>query len=244
MEQTMTTVKYQKLETDKIMISQHILEVRHEASGTFLDVRGFVADYIKNNGHFPHWKIDANIVNFRDEAERANRQGAFIGYNRAGYFVNNPDTRNYFVDKASSFWKALIKNGHYTLPKVTRFGCRTLVFIPTNIGFEKLNDIIFTTFYTEKARSFIKGKQTDLQFFFDLIEEEFNVNMSGGPFHEKEALNHMPFESEHFEKCGLFLNLDYYKNSDFDNSSVPQLLNKAIQLSWNKIENIANSLEI
>lgn len=32
---------------DKVIVSEHILEVRHQAIGRFLDIRGFVADHIK-----------------------------------------------------------------------------------------------------------------------------------------------------------------------------------------------------
>ncbi len=241
---TMTKQRNKNMKKDKVMLAQHVLEIRHEASGTFLDVRGFVADYIKKSGHFLHWKIDSNIVSFRDGPDKVKRDGAFAGYKSAGYFVNNPETRNYFVDKASSYWKALIQNGHYELPKATRFGCRTLVFIPTNITFEKLNEIIFNAFYTGKAQAFIGGKETDLQFIFHLTEEQFQVRLSGGPLHEKEAVNLMNFESSHFEKCGMFLDIDYYKTKDIGQTSVTKLLNKAIELSWKKIEKIANSLEL
>lgn len=236
--------KSKKMSKDKVMLAQHILEVRHEASGSFLDVRGFVADYIKSSGKFLHWNIDANKVDFRDEPEKAKKDGAFAGYKNAGFFVYNPSTRNYFVDKASSYWKVLIKNGHYEIPKITRFGCRTLVFIPADITFKKLNKVVFNTFYTDKARFFIGGEQKDLQFIFDLIEEQFQVKLSGGPLHERAASNLMSFESEHFEKCGLFLDIDYYTTEDISHSSVPKLLNKAIELSWEKIEMIANSLEL
>ena len=81
-----------KKEKDKIMLAEHILEVRHEASGTFLDVRGYVADYIRGKNIFPHWKIDTNIINFRDIANGINKEGAFVGYKSAGYIVYNPDT--------------------------------------------------------------------------------------------------------------------------------------------------------
>ena len=240
----MTKQRNKKMKPEKIMLAQHVLEVRHEASGTFLDVRGIVADYIKKSGHFLHWQIDSNIVNFRDKADKVKMDGAFAGYKSAGYFVNDAETRNYFVDKASSYWKTLINNGHYELPEITRFGCRTRVFVPTNITFEEINNVVFNAFYTDKARAFIGGKETDLQFIFNLKEEQFYVKLSGGPIKEKEALNYMSFESKHFEKCGLFLDIDYYKNKDISHNSISKLLSEAIQLSWDKIENIANSLEI
>lgn len=40
----------------KMILSEHVPEVRHVASGSFLDVRGFVADYIREKGIFSHWK--------------------------------------------------------------------------------------------------------------------------------------------------------------------------------------------
>jgi hypothetical protein len=233
-----------KASRDKVMIAQHGLEIRHEPSGSFLDVRGYVADYIRNNGYFPHWKIESNVVTFRDMPDKVKLDGAFAGYKSAGYLVYNPETRNYFVDKASSFWKALLNNSHYKIPKVTRFGCRTLIFVPTEMSFEKMNNLIFEAFFSEKVHSFIGGKETDLQFIINFNEGKFEVRLSGGPLHEKEAANYMNFESDYFNKCGLFLDVDYYKTKSIDHSLITKLLHEAVQLSWQKIETIANSLEI
>jgi hypothetical protein len=231
-----------KTPRDKVMIAQHVLEVRHEPSGSFLDVRGYVADYIRNGGHFPHWKIESNAVTFRDMPDKIKLDGAFAGYKSAGYLVYNPETRNYFVDKASSFWKALLNNSHYKVPKITRFGCRTLVFVPTKMSFEKINSLVFKAVFTEKIQSFIGGKETDLHFIIEFNEDQFQVRLSGGPLHEKEAPNYMNFESDYFNECGLFLDVDYYKTKGIDHSSITKLLREAVQLSWQKIETIANSL--
>lgn len=238
----MTKQNKLELARDKVMVAQHALEIRYEPSGSFLDVRGYVADYIRNNGHFPHWQIDSNVVNFRDMPDRIKQDGAFAGYKSAGYLVNNPATRNYFVDKASAFWKVLLRNEHYKVPKATRFGCRTLVFVPTNLSFEALNKVIFETFFTEKFRTFMGQKETDLQFIVNLNEGEFQARISGGPLKEKEALNRMNFESDQFEKCGLFLDIDYFKTQGLDDSLITKLLHEAVELSWGKIERTANSL--
>jgi hypothetical protein len=122
-----------KPDKNEIMIAQHIFEVRYAASGTFLDVRGNIADYIRAEGFFPHWKIDANVINFRDEAGTIKSDGAFVGYKSAGYVGLNPQTRNYFSDRASSFWKLLIKNSHYKIPQPVRFGARTTLFVPSEL---------------------------------------------------------------------------------------------------------------
>jgi hypothetical protein len=128
-----------KHDRDKVMLTEHVLEVRHVASGTFLDIRGFIADYIRNANFLNHWKIDTNVVNFRDTNDEIKNEGAFVGYKSAGYVVLNPQTRNFFVDRASAFWKLLIKNQHYIVPEPIRFGSRTKIFVPADKSFDEIN---------------------------------------------------------------------------------------------------------
>lgn len=233
-----------KKDRDKLMLAEHILEVRHDASGTFLDVRGYVADYIRDKKIFPHWKIDTNIIQFRDIATGIEKEGAFVGYKSAGYIVYNPDTRNYFSDRASSFWKILLENGHYKLPNPTRLGVRTKIFIPSNEKFNTLSAKIYDTFYSEKGKKILGGKQKDLQLVVDLVEGEFEVHFRCGPMHEKEIEHHLNFQSEHFSKCGLFLDLDYYKINNLSHKNIPKLMKKALEFTWKKSERIASEFGI
>ena len=231
-----------KLKDDKVILAEHTLEVRHIASGTFLDVRGYVADYIRQAGTFHHWQIDANVVNFRDESNAVKSEGAFVGYKSAGYVALNPQTRNYFTDRASSFWKLLLKNRHYKVPDPTRFGIRTKVFVPSSLTFEKINKTIYESFYTESARALIGGKQTDLQFSIDLKEGVFDVHVRGGPTHKDEAGRYMQFESDHFKQCGLFLDMDFYKTEGLSLGDIPALLRNAVGLTWHKVELMASGI--
>ncbi len=233
-----------KKERDKIMLAEHIVEVRHEASGTFLDVRGYVADYIREKKLFPHWQIDANIINFRDTPEGIKKEAAFVGFKSAGYIAYDPETRNYFPDRATAFWKALQENGHYKIPNPSRLGIRTKIFIPTNQKFDEISKSIFATFYTEKAMRLIGGKGKDVQLVFDLNEGQFEVNFRCGPMHEKEIEKHLNFESEHFSKCGLFIDLDYYKTEKLSHNEIPKLMKEAVAFSWEKAEIIATELGI
>lgn len=231
-----------KLKDEKVMLAEHILEVRHMASGTFLDVRGYVADYIRQEGFFPHWQIDANVVNFRDESSGVKSEGAFVGYKSAGYVALNPQTRNYFPDRASSFWKILQKNNHYKLPLPTRFGARTKIFVPSISSFEEISKTTYETFLTENTRSLIGGKETDLQFTIDLKEDTFGVHLMVGPTNEGEAERYFQFESDYFKQSGLFLDIDFYKIDGFSLNDIPTLLRKAIDLTWHKAELIASGI--
>ena len=231
-----------KKEREKIMLAEHLMEVRHVASGSFLDVRGYVADYIRNSGILPHWKIDANVVTFRDMPDNIKLEGAFAGYKSAGYVVHNPETRNFFIDRASTFWRKLIKNDHYTLPPALRFGSRTKVFLPSEKSFEEINKVAFETLYTQKAQEIIGGKETDLQLIINFMEGQFEARLAGGPVHENEVSNHLSFESEHFKRSGFFIDLDYYKTKDINHDVVPKLLKEAIELTWIKVDKIAVTL--
>ena len=231
-----------KPKEEKIIITEHVLEVRHAASGTFLDVRGYIADYIKQEGPFPHWKIGSNVVNFRDESKALKLDGAFVGYKSAGYIVLNPKTRNYFTDRASSFWKVLLKNNHYTVPQPTRFGARTKLFFPSVESFETINTRMYETFFSEAVRNLVGGKETDLQFTVDLKEENFEVRVIGGPIQKDEAGKYFQFETEAFSNSGLYLDIDYFKTKDLSLQDIPKLLKKANELTWSKAERIASGL--
>jgi hypothetical protein len=187
-----------KEEKNKIMLAEHVLEVRHDASGTFLDTRGFVADFIRANDFLPHWKIDSNVVNFRDESERIRQEGAFVGYKSAGFVGLNSPTRNFFPERGSAFWKLLVNNGRYKLPPLLRFGTRTKIFMPSIRTFEEINKLMYEGLFTENARNLIGEKETDLQFVIDFKESEFDVRVVGGPIHKDEGRKDFQFESDSF----------------------------------------------
>ncbi len=228
---------------DKIMLTEHVLEVRHEASGTFLDVRGYVADYIQKEVKFlPHWSIDTNVVNFRDDPKKIVKDGAFAGYKSAGYVVLNPETMNYFPDRALSFWKHLLENKHYALPNPIRFGARSKFFVPSPKTFDEINKNMYEVFFTKTARTLFGANEQDLMFTVELKEAGFDVRIVGGPIHKKEAARWFQFSSDEFEKCGLFLDIDYYRMKDLANKEVPQLLRTANDLMWKKVERIAEGI--
>ena len=157
---------------EKVMLAEQILEVRHIPSGSFLDVRGYVADYVRASRFLPHWKIDPSIVTFRDKPDEIDKEGAFAGYRSVGYFIHDPETRNLFVDRASLFWRTIQKNQYYKLPDLERFGARTKVFLPSVQSFDEINSAFYRLFYTDTTREIIGGTERDVQFVIVLQEQE------------------------------------------------------------------------
>jgi len=226
------------------MLAEQVMEVRYLPSGSFLDVRGYVADYIRDSGFLPHWKIEANTVQFRDQPDKVLKEGAFAGYRNAGYLSYDPPTRNFFMDRGLLFWRTLEKNKHYPIPSIERFGARTKVFLPSLHTFDQLNQSVFATIYTDKARDVFGVKETDVQFIVEGKEEDFEVRLFGGPIHKDEVNQHLPFESEEFAKPGLFLDIDFYRTTSLKSEDIPRLLRSVIDLTWKKVESLAEVIGV
>jgi len=227
---------------ERMIVTEHVMEIRHQASGRFLDVRGYVADHFKSNELFPHWQIDSNVVQFRDDPEAPKKIGAFAGYKSAGLYTFDPDTRNYFEEKAGQFWKTLVKNQFYTITELQRFGCRTKAFLNCSNTFEEINDKLYKKFFTEELRQLVGDKEKDLQIVVNLVSGKFQINLTCGPIHKNEANNFFNFKSDHFEDTGIFLDIDVYIANSIQSSIIPSLVKEAMVLTWTKIDSISKSV--
>jgi hypothetical protein len=223
----------------KVIVSEHVLEVRHQATGRFLDVRGYVADHIKGADIFPHWEIDTNVVNFRDSPKKPEKLGAFAGFKSAGVFVYDPDTRNFFEDKSGKYWRTLIKNQFYTLPDLTRFGCRTKAFLNSEMAFEDINKKVYAQLFKKEFQDLVGDNEKDFQTVVEFSTNDFEVRLAIGPIHKEEAGRYFSFESDHFTDTGLFLDLDFSKTKNLQQSEIPNLTKKAMNLTWKKIDMIS-----
>jgi hypothetical protein len=224
------------------MVSEQIMEVRHVPSGSFLDSKGYVADYIRNNKIFEHWQIDNNAIHFRDSPQQIKSDGGFAGFKSAGYIVYNPTTKNYFTDKAKKYWKTLEKNEHYIIPQIIRFGHRTKVFIPIEQGFEYIDNKIKEKVFSNKINSLFSGKVLDTFFSFVIEENGIMAKVQGGPIHKNEVRQYMSFEDELFNHAGVYIDIDIYM--DNPKTNIVSLLDSASNLTFTQIEKFANVLEI
>lgn len=229
-------------EDHKVIVTEHVLEVRHQATGRFLDVRGYVADHIKGADIFPHWEIETNVVNFRDTPNKAERIGAYAGYKSAGVFVYDPDTRNFFEDKSGKFWRTLIKNQFYTLPDLTRFGCRTKAFLNSDKPFEEINSIVYAKFFNKEFQNLVGDNESDFQVIVEFLINEFKVRLVIGPIHKEEATRYFSFESEHFSETGLYIDFDISCTKNLQQSDITNLTKKSMKITWERIDMISEAV--
>ena len=228
--------------SEKLILTEHTLEIRHNACGHFLDVRGNVADFILSNELFPHWRIDPNIVNFRDSNSTSIKFGAFAGYKSAGYFVFNPETRNLFKDKATKYWKILNKNLFYTIPNILRFGCRTKAFLNSEKNSDEINNSLYNKFFSSEFQTMIGGEETDLHITIELKYKIFSIRIICGPIHKEEANRYFNFSSDHFSQTGIFIDIDIWKTSPILHTDVLSYFDDAMKITWEKIDNISKEI--
>ena len=108
-----------KVEKTPELITEHIFEIQHEASGKFLDLKGAIADYIKESGVFKDWQIDPNGIKFFNaNVSIIKEKESIVGYNLIQFSTKNPPTKNFFEDNVEKFIKTLIKNKIYTIQKI------------------------------------------------------------------------------------------------------------------------------
>jgi len=229
---------------EKVMVTDHIVEIRHGAIGEFLDLRGSVADYVRGNHFLPHWQIEPNHVSFRDTEGKSEKEGAFAGYKSFGYFTYNPPTKDFFQDRALVFIRLLLKNQSYSISGLTRFGCRSKVFVPTDGDFESINKPLNEKFLSGNLREIVGKRETDLQLVLEYKEKAFGGRLILGPMHKDEMKTRVNFESEHFSKVGLFMDIDYFMDGDIDATKLESTLKEGMSLTWEKVDGITRKLGI
>jgi hypothetical protein len=231
-------------EKGKVMVTNHIIEIRHGAIGKFLDVRGSIADHVRISGFLPHWKIEQNVVQFLDDDIKVDKEGAFAGYKSFGYLTNNPPKKNSFQDRAFSFFKLMLKNPYYRIQAATRFGCRSRVFLPSEADFESIHKTLNEKLLSANLREIVANKETDLQVVIEFKEGRFDGRLILGPMHKDEVKSHLSFESEHFSKTGLFIDIDYFITGNIECSKLQAILKEGMSLTWDKVDAITQKLEM
>lgn len=229
---------------NNITASEHIMEIRHAASGRFLNVRGYVADFIRSSQIFPHWNIDANVVNFRDTLDGVDKMGGFAGYKSAGFYMYNPKSNNLFEEKASKYWKTLIKNSYYHISEIQRFGCRTKTFIGSEKSFDYINERIYNLYFSENFKTLVGEKEKDLQIIVEVETNQFLMKIIIGPLCKNEASKHFGFSSDNFKHAGVYIDIDVSKTKGITDNNVSALLKSALKLTLERIDQIKTSIDL
>ncbi|MDO8953530.1 MAG: hypothetical protein Q7V63_01620 [Gammaproteobacteria bacterium] len=231
-----------KNQEKRIFITEHTLELRHAPLGIFIDKKGFIADYIKEQGLFPHWRVQENSISFFDTDKGIKSKGAVISFKNVVFIIHNPATTNYFQDQAISFWKKVLKQKTYSVPKIQRLGVRTKCYIPSELSFHEIHELMKKQLFNEKLASVVGGNPTDIQVVLDFKEKNFSTRVVLGPLKENEGSQYFSCKSEDFTKAGIFIDTDYYQEGEIVHENVEDLLKKAMNLTWIRLEVILKAI--
>ena len=226
------------------LISEHIFEARHEASGAFLDIKGKLADEIKKSNLFPDWQIDTNTIKYFDSKATKKDTEAYASFNAIRFISYDPSTRNYFNDKTKKFIKTFKDMKLYILPNLTRVGIRTKCYARCELEFSSVYNKMFELFFRDNLDALIGKNRSDLQIVFDLKEDGFDIKLVLGSVHENEAQKYFGFVSDKFDNVGVYIDIDCYKSKDIDISKVGALVDNATTVTWRKIDKILEAIGI
>ena len=231
-----------KGEQTQLIIAEHLFEARFRPIGSFLDVRGHVADHVSAAFGIPQWRIDQHTINFHDVNEGIDKIGAFVSFRNAGLEAHDAPTRNFFEDKAEAFWKAFQSFSGFEIPQINRLGVRTKAFLKLDLPFEKIEQTLTSKLLTSDAVSIFGSKPADFGVVVGLEEKGLKLRIQLGPFKKKEVQQFFRFKSEHFESAGVLVDCDVYSDELQDAHSVPKNIRAGAKLAWLKTDNIFDKL--
>jgi len=233
------------MEFNKLIV-EHVFEIRHEASGKFLDVKGCLADSVKKADIFNDWAIESSLIRFYN-ANNNSITGieAFVSHNTIRFFSYMPETNNYFKDKLLKFIKTLEPEKSYSIPVINRLGIRTRCFIPLNAEFKNIFNKIYSLFYKDNSFDLLELKSDDLQVVLQGEEQDFKVKISFGAVKRNESANYFNFKSDKFVNAGIYIDIDCFQLKRIEiKDIIKSSVDKALKISWRKIELILDKIGI
>lgn len=233
---------------ESMIISDHILELRYEPMGSFLGIRGEVADTVKRDGQFKHWSITSNRVDFWNEDNREDDpETGFVSFRNCGSQLHNPQTRNYFPDRAGKFLRTLDEKAQIKISGITRLGVRAEWFCGSTQTFDQIRDQFYKSFYGSLDRQVFNGDVEDVGAVLNFRRGSLYFNVSSGPMLKDQAMTLIRMiKHEEFPPQGLFLDVDCFLK-DLGDKEVGRLVHEIRELHdecWVRFDKLRQFLGI
>lgn len=227
------------------MITEHMIELLHEFSGSFLDNKGLIADKVRAADNiFTDWKITPNSIEFFNAKDLKKQNEAIMGCNLIRYITYDPSSKNYFEEKSKKFFKFISNIKEYNIPNGTRFGIRSKCFVQIDKTFNEIYKAIFEKFFNKDSASVFGGRIEDLMYVVNIKESKYSMRLSFGPVNNNEVTKYMSFQSDDFNRSGIFFDIDCFYSHSFVSNEINNLISESIKLTSEKIDRIVLSLGI
>jgi hypothetical protein len=196
---------------DRKLVSEHVLEIRHRAYGTFLDMRGRIADTVAAAGQMTAWSVTDNRIDFKPN-EEDEREVGFVSHRNLGYIVRSPDSRNYMQDRALRFIRDLVAVRGYELREVKRFGFRSRFLSPSKDSFrallKKVNDRMPLP---EQLVSVFEAQLDDYGPVAILKRGNMKIRVQCGPMEKEQSKGLFEKQADRLPDVGFFVDIDHYQ---------------------------------
>lgn len=196
---------------DSRIRSQHILEVRYKPVGSFLNIRGSIADRVAEHTPLREWSIGQDRVDFHDGLEQTKETG-FVSYRNFGYLSLLPPTRQYFPDRALKFIKEILSSGGLSVDPILRIGVRSTFIFPYSDTMEQLVKVLIdrTGYPKQKMEQVFGGTIIDIGMPTNFESGNGRFNIQLGPM-KKEQIEATVRWHDDYPDVGLYLDIDFFK---------------------------------
>ena len=199
-------------------LNKVIMQVRYKPELTFYNLLYGAAKKID----FPHWVTDRLNVTMRDYDEYCS---VTISHNNFAYEQDSGD-ENLEVRNINHIIGIL--PSELDVVESTRIGYRRRYLIPVNMSFEELNSLMNLKVYSDPLRNLAGFPEVkDMMYRVDLVDGEFNANLTVGPVGQAEIPQRIGFNENHhidpnsenplpeiysaYPEVAIFVDIDVYQ---------------------------------
>jgi len=230
--------------------SEHYMEIRYEAMGSFLNIRGAVADFVKEKEIFRHWRIGENRVDFWNmEDPDEDPEKGYVSFRNCGYQMHNPSTENHFLDRAAKFISALGDMESFNFPRISRLGVRSRFYHSVeNMSFGEFCERYSTKFLRDGVPGVFAGSVKDVAVNLDFRDKNVSFNTASGPMKKEQFIQQFSTlaQKEEIAPIGLFFDIDCFETDlgILPTQTIQVDLRALHKQCWQKLNAIEALLEI
>jgi len=223
-------------------LNECILEIKYKPIPQIIDCRGLWAELISKQMNLSEWSITDNRIDIFDIQ---NKERAFIGFQNAGFVINDSPSEKYFSDKTANLIKCLFSQKEFEENlSIYRLGVRLKVCREYKGSFEELKQKYISKYisYGDEINKIYDNSEPSYIFTsINFRSHSNNYNTRSAPMTNAHLINFFDRKII-LPKVGLYFDIDNWirPKSDINESQIIKEIAGFIQLNWKKFEAVTD----
>ncbi len=219
-------------------LNECILEIKYKPIPQIIDCRGLWAELISKQMNLSKWSIADNRIDIFDTQ---NKERAFIGFQNAGFVINDSPSGKYFSDRITNLIKCFFSYKEFSENLlIYRLGVRLKACREYKGSFEELKHKYISKYisYSDEIDKIYDDSEPSYIFTsINFKSHSNNYNTKSGPVTDAHLINFFNRRTK-FPKVGLYFDIDNWvrPKSEINESQIIKKIASFIQLNWEKFE--------